>query len=83
MSVDSLYEIEFWSNNVSLSTAKFIEAFQFASSEVSSGFSDAADSACGAQVESEPELIFHQNWSESVRRSTWSCLLYTSPSPRD
>ena len=22
-------------------------------------------------MESEPELIFHQNWSESVRRSTW------------
>ena len=38
---------------------------------VSSGFSDASDSACGAVEESEPELIFHQNWSESVRRSTW------------
>ena len=38
---------------------------------VSSGFSDASDSACGAVGESEPELIFHQNWSESVRRSTW------------
>ena len=38
---------------------------------VSSGFSDASDSACGALGESEPELIFHQNWSESVRRSTW------------
>ena len=37
---------------------------------VSSGFSDASDSACGAVEESEPELIFHQNWSESVRRST-------------
>ena len=54
---------------------------------VSSGFSDASDSACGALGESEPELIFHQNWSESVRRSTWrelkavclSLLAFASP----
>ena len=38
---------------------------------VSSGFSDASYSACIALEESDPELIFHQNWSESVRRSTW------------
>ena len=36
-------------------------------------FSDAFDLACGAFVESDSELVFHQNWcpTESLQSSTW------------
>ena len=36
-------------------------------------FFDASDSACGAFVESDSKLVFHQNWSpeEKVQSSTW------------
>ena len=72
LSNDSLCEIEFWSNNVHVLNGKIYWGAPSLPVRVSC-FSDASDSACGAFVESQPELIFHQNWSlaESVRSSTW------------
>ena len=72
LSNDSLCEIEFWSNNVHVLNGKIYWGAPSLPVRVSC-FSDASDSACGAVVESQPELIFHQNWSlaESVRSSTW------------
>ena len=72
LSDDSLCEIEFWSNNVHVLNGKIYWGAPSLPVRVSC-FSDASDSACGAFVESQPELTIHQNWSlaGSVRNSTW------------
>ena len=72
LSNDSLCEIEFWSNNVHVLNGKIYWGAPSLPVRVSC-FSDASDSACGAFVESQPELTIHQNWSlaGSVRNSTW------------
>ena len=72
LSNDSLCEIEFWFNNVHVLNGKIYWGASSLPVRVSC-FSDASDSACGAFVESQPELTFHQNWSlaESVRSSSW------------
>ena len=68
---DSISEINFWANNVD--SLNGIVYWGARSLPVRVSFSDASDSACGAFVESNPQLVFHQNWSpeENVRSSTW------------
>ena len=68
---DSISEIDFWANNVNSLNSKVYWGVQ--SLPVRASFSDASDSACGAFVESNSELVFHQNLSpeETVQSSTW------------
>ena len=68
---DSISEINFWANNVD--SLNGIVYWGARSLPVRVSLSDASDSTCGAFVESNPQLVFHQNWSpeEKVRSSTW------------
>ena len=61
LSDDSISEINFWVNNVNSLNGRVYWGVQ--SLPVRVGFSDASDSACGAFVESDSKLVFHQNWS--------------------
>lgn len=71
LSEDSISEINFWVNNVHSLNGKVYWGVQSLPVKVS--FSDASGSACGAYVQSDSDLVFHQNWSpaESVQSSTW------------
>ena len=71
LSHDSISEIDFWANNVNSLNGRVYWGVQSLPARAS--FSDASDSACGAFVESDSELVFHQNWSpeETVQSSTW------------
>ena len=71
LSDDAVAEINFWAANVDSLNGRVYWRAQTLPVKVS--FSDASDSACGAFVESDPELVFHQNWSpeEKVLSSTW------------
>ena len=55
-----------------ISTTIFIEGFLCFQSVIS--FSDGFNSACGAFIEPDPVLFFHQNWSlqESACSLTWA-----------
>lgn len=68
---DFISEINFWANNVDYLNGRVHWGVRSLPVRVS--FSDASDSACGAFVESNPELVFHQNWSpeERLQSSTW------------
>ena len=71
MSDDSIAEINFRANNVNSPNGRVYWPAQSLPVRVS--FSDASDSACGAFVESDSELVFHHNWfpEEKVQSSTW------------
>ena len=71
MSDDSIAEINFRANNVNSLNGRVYWPAQSLPVRVS--FSDASDSACGAFVESDSELVFHHNWfpEEKVQSSTW------------
>jgi len=66
-------EIDFWRHNVHTLNGKVYWGVRSLPAKIS--FSDASDLACGAfvQLQSEVELVFHQNWSiaESAQSSTW------------
>ena len=70
LSDDSISEINFWANKVSSLNGRVYWGVQSLPVRVS--FSNASDSAYGAFVQSDSELVFHQNWSseEKVRSST-------------
>ena len=61
---------QFWVNNVHSLNGKVYWGAQSLPVKVS--FSDASGLACGAYVQSDSDLVFHQNWSpaESVQSST-------------
>ena len=71
LSDDSILEINFWANNANSLNGRVYWGVQSLPVRVS--FFDASDSACGAFVESDSKLVFHQNWSpeEKVQSSTW------------
>ena len=59
LSDDSISEITFWAYNVDSLNGRVYWEVQSLPVRVS--FSHASDSACGAFVESDFELVFHQN----------------------
>ena len=71
MSEDSISEINFWVRNVDSLNGRVY--WGVLSLLVKVIFCDASDSACGAFVQSDSNLIFHQNWSpeEKFQSSTW------------
>ena len=70
---DAISEIVFWRRNVHSLNGKVYWGAKSLPARIS--FSDASNAACGAfvQLQSNTDLVFHQNWSidESAKSSTW------------
>ena len=71
LTADSISEIQFWARNVDSLNGKVYWGTQ--SLPVKISYSDASNHACGAFVQSNTDLVFHQNWStaDSGQSSTW------------
>ena len=70
---DAISEIVFWRRNVHSLNGKVYWGAKSLPARIS--FSDASNAACGAfvQLQSNTDLVFHQNWSidECAKSSTW------------